>query len=62
MTTATPFDALASYVASALERPLPPAVLEKTKHHVIDTLAAMVTGSRLKPGEAATCEKSACRF
>ena len=53
MTTATPFDALASYVASALERPLPPAVLEKTKHHVIDTLAAMVTGSRLKPGEAA---------
>ncbi len=53
MTTATPFDALASYVASALDRPLPPAVLEKTKHHVIDTLAAMVTGSRLKPGEAA---------
>ncbi len=53
MTTPTPFDALASYIASALERPLPPAILEKTKHHVLDTIAAMITGSRLKPGEAA---------
>jgi 2-methylcitrate dehydratase PrpD len=30
--------------------PLPPAVLERTKHHVLDTMAAMVSGSRLLPG------------
>ena len=53
MTQPSPLDTLASYIASALDRPLPPAVLEKTKHHVLDTIAAMVTGSRLKPGEAA---------
>jgi 2-methylcitrate dehydratase PrpD len=28
-------------------------VVEKTKHHVLDTLAAMVSGSRLAPGEKA---------
>lgn len=53
MTQQAPLDTLAAYVATALDRPLPPAVLEKTKHHVLDTIAAMVTGSRLKPGEAA---------
>src|SRR5207237_82850 len=34
--------------------PLPPEVAEKTKHHVLDTLAAMVSGSRLLPGRKAT--------
>lgn len=53
MTASTPFDDLAGYVASALDRPLPPPVAEKTKHHVLDTIAAMVTGSRLYAGEAA---------
>ena len=47
-------ESLAGYIASALERPLPPEVVEKTKHHVLDTIAAMVTGSKLKPGELAT--------
>jgi hypothetical protein len=40
---------LADYVANALDRELPPAALAKTKLHVLDTLAAMVSGSRLKP-------------
>ena len=31
-------------------RPLPNAVIEKARHHVLDTLAAMVSGSQLRPG------------
>src|SRR5712691_1474920 len=45
--------ALSAYIARALRRPLPPAVLEKTKHHLLDTLAAMLSGSRLPPGKKA---------
>jgi 2-methylcitrate dehydratase PrpD len=41
---------LSTYIASALRRPLPAAVVEKTKHHILDTIAAMVSGSRLAPG------------
>jgi 2-methylcitrate dehydratase PrpD len=41
---------LSSYIASALQTPLPAAVTEKTKHHLLDTIAAMVSGSRLVPG------------
>src|SRR3989475_10347029 len=44
---------LSAYIARALRRPLPPAVLEKTKHHLLDTLAAMLSGSRLPPGKKA---------
>jgi 2-methylcitrate dehydratase PrpD len=44
---------LSAYIAAAAHRPLPAAVVEKTKHHVLDTVAAMVSGSRLKPGEKA---------
>src|SRR5499427_4982554 len=44
---------VSTYIASALRKPLPAAVAEKTKHHVLDTLAAMVSGSRLRPGKAA---------
>ena len=44
---------LSGYIAGALRRPLPPQVLEKTKHHVLDTLAAMVSGARLPPGKKA---------
>src|SRR5256885_2306973 len=32
--------ALSAYIARALRRPLPPAVQEKTKHHLLDTRAA----------------------
>jgi len=41
---------LSAYIASALRRSLPPAAIEKTKHHILDTLAAMISGSRLAPG------------
>jgi len=44
---------LSSYIVSALRRPLPPTVVEKTKHHMLDTIAAMVSGSRLEPGKKA---------
>ena len=49
----TPTRRLSEYVAGALSRPLPDAVVEKARHHVLDTLAAMVSGSRLRPGEMA---------
>jgi 2-methylcitrate dehydratase PrpD len=42
-----------AYIASALRTPLSPAVVEKTKHHILDTIAAMVSGSRLAPGKKA---------
>ena len=44
---------LSSYIASALRGSVPPAVVEKTKHHLLDTIAAMVSGSRLEPGKTA---------
>jgi 2-methylcitrate dehydratase PrpD len=44
---------LADFIAGAPARPLPPEVVEKTKHHVLDTLAACVSGSRLAAGERA---------
>jgi 2-methylcitrate dehydratase PrpD len=45
--------ALSSYMSGARERPLPDAVIEKTKHHVLDTFAAMISGAELLPGQAA---------
>ncbi len=45
--------ALSGYMSSARERALPDAVAEKTKHHVLDTLAAIVSGADLPPGRAA---------
>lgn len=44
---------LSRYIAAARQRPLPAAVVEKTKHHILDTIAAMVSGSRLGPGKKA---------
>jgi len=34
-------------------RALPDGVIEKAKHHILDTFAAMVSGSDLKPGREA---------
>src|SRR5690349_22728140 len=31
----------------ATKKRLPPTVAEKTKHHILDTIAAMVSGARL---------------
>jgi len=44
---------VAAYIAGALKRPLPGNVVEKTKHHVLDTIAAMVSGAPLLPGRKA---------
>lgn len=44
---------LSTYVAQALNKPLPEAVAEKTRLHILDTLAAMVSGSELKVGKLA---------
>jgi 2-methylcitrate dehydratase PrpD len=41
---------LSAYIAQAGKKSLPPAVTEKTKHHILDTIAAMISGSRLLPG------------
>src|SRR5262244_692601 len=46
----TPTRRLSDYVAGALARPLPAAVIEKARHHVLDTFAAMVSGTTLHPG------------
>src|SRR5688572_22312965 len=45
--------ALSGYMAAAKDRSLPPDVVEKAKHHILDTFAAMVSGSELPPGRAA---------
>jgi 2-methylcitrate dehydratase PrpD len=44
---------LGAYIARAPRKRLPPQVAEKTKHHLLDTIAAMVSGSRLPPGRKA---------
>ena len=41
---------LSTYIAQAGKKPLPAAVIEKTKHHILDTIAAMVSGAKLLPG------------
>ncbi len=44
---------LSTYMAAAVGRALPDEVAEKARHHILDTLAAMVSGSKLKPGRLA---------
>jgi 2-methylcitrate dehydratase PrpD len=44
---------LSDYMSKAREAPLPSAVIEKAKHHILDTLAAMISGAELPPGRAA---------
>jgi 2-methylcitrate dehydratase PrpD len=44
---------LSSYMSQAATRLLPEEVVEKAKHHVLDTFAAMISGSQLPPGLAA---------
>jgi 2-methylcitrate dehydratase PrpD len=57
---------LSTYMSKEGTQPLPDDVGEKTKHHILDTLAAMVSGADLPPGRLAvkfarahTGEKSA---
>lgn len=44
---------LSAYMAEAGTRPLPNDVIEKTKHVILDTFAAMISGSELPPGKFA---------
>src|SRR5262245_4823643 len=44
---------LSEYIAEAAMLPLPDAVIERARHHILDTLAAMVSGSQLRPGQMA---------
>jgi 2-methylcitrate dehydratase PrpD len=44
---------LSAYMSAAGGRALPPEVVEHTKNHIVDTLAAMLSGSELLPGQAA---------
>src|SRR5260370_16351840 len=45
--------ALSAYMHDAQDRALPDDVIEKAKHHILDTFAAMISGSELAPGRAA---------
>jgi 2-methylcitrate dehydratase PrpD len=44
---------LSAYMAAAATRALPEDVAGHAKHHLLDTLAAMISGSELAPGQAA---------
>jgi len=44
---------LSAYMSEAGDRALPDETVEKAKQHILDTLAAMVSGSELPPGHAA---------
>jgi 2-methylcitrate dehydratase PrpD len=46
-------DKLSTYMSEASGRELPDETTEKTKQHILDTLAAMISGSELTPGRAA---------
>ncbi|MBI2509748.1 MAG: MmgE/PrpD family protein [Betaproteobacteria bacterium] len=45
--------ALSAYIAGAVRKPLPREVAARAKLHLVDTFAAMVSGSRLLPGKKA---------
>ncbi|HWY06494.1 MAG TPA: MmgE/PrpD family protein [Candidatus Acidoferrales bacterium] len=44
---------LSAYMSAANTRALPEEVIEKAKQHILDTFAAMISGSGLPPGRAA---------
>ncbi len=44
---------LSKYIASATTKPIPENVSQRAKLHLIDTFAAMISGSRLEPGKKA---------
>jgi 2-methylcitrate dehydratase PrpD len=44
---------LSTYMSEAAKRELPPDVEEKAKQHILDTIAAMISGAKLPPAEAA---------
>src|SRR5260370_42126566 len=44
---------LSAYMSAASTRALPEEAVEKAKQHILDTFAAMISGSGLPPGRAA---------
>jgi 2-methylcitrate dehydratase PrpD len=44
---------LSAYMSEASSRALPGDILEKTKHHILDSFAAMISGTQLGPGQVA---------
>src|SRR5580698_7396258 len=44
---------LSTYMSEAASHALPDDVVEKTKHHILDTFAAMISGADLPPGRVA---------
>ncbi|HEY8714026.1 MAG TPA: MmgE/PrpD family protein [Candidatus Acidoferrum sp.] len=44
---------LSTYMSEAAGKPLPEEVAEKAQQHVLDTFAAMISGSELPPGRSA---------
>ena len=46
-------NALTGYMGAAATRALPEEVTEHAKYHLLDTMAAMISGSELPPGQAA---------
>src|SRR5258706_13877958 len=50
---ASAMNPLSTYLSEPASRPLPEEVAEKTKHHILDTLAAMISGSNLLPAQRA---------
>jgi 2-methylcitrate dehydratase PrpD len=57
LVTTTPatdyMEQLVQYMQHARTLDLPPEVARKGKHHILDTIAAMVSGSELEPGKLA---------
>ena len=45
--------ALSTYMSAAVTRALPVEAAEHAKHHLLDTLASMISGSELLPGQTA---------
>ena len=42
---------LSAYIAAAIRKRLPSEVTERAKIHLVDTVASMISGSRLLPGQ-----------
>ena len=45
--------ALSTYMGAAGARAFPAEITEQAKYHLLDTLASMISGSELLPGQAA---------
>jgi len=44
---------LSTYIADALRNPVPVEVVQKARQHILDTIAAMISGTQLPPGKLA---------